>query len=131
MNTLQYVLGILLVICSLGLILAILGQSAKSKRLGGAITGGAETFLGKEKGKKADILLNKLTIVLIVLLCLLTIAMYVFQPESKTPSGTTSTPATSQSSSTSDAESSTVSKTESATAESNTESKAATESVAE
>lgn len=95
MTTLQYVLGILLVICSLSLILAILGQSAKSKRLGGAITGGAETFLGKEKGKKADILLNKLTIVLVVLLGVLTIAMYVFQPNTKNPDNNTP-PATSQ-----------------------------------
>lgn len=124
MNTLQYVLGILLVICSLGLILAILGQSAKSKRLGGAITGGAETFLGKEKGKKADILLNKLTIVLIVLLCLLTLAMYVFQTDKKAPDTTTSTPATSQSSTTSqtDDESNAVSKAESVADVSNVES---------
>lgn len=93
MTPLQYVLGILLVVCSLGLILAILGQSAKSKRLGGAITGGAETFLGKEKGKKADIFLNKLTIVLIILLSLLTIAMFVFQTDEETPNNTTSTPA--------------------------------------
>lgn len=91
MNAIQTVLAVLLVICAVGVILAILGQSAKSKRLGGAISGGAETFLGKEKGKKADIILNKVTIVLVVILALLTIAIYVFQPE-KDAGGTTSLP---------------------------------------
>ena len=123
MTPLQYVLGILLVICSVGLILAILGQSSKSKRLGGAITGGAETFLGKEKGKKADIILNKLTIVLIVLLAILTFAMYIFQPNEKNPGSTTSIPA---------AESAAVSAVESAIDESIAESiaESAAESIA-
>ncbi|MDD2268266.1 MAG: preprotein translocase subunit SecG [Eubacteriales bacterium] len=91
MNAIQTVLAVLLIICAVGVILAILGQSAKSKRLGGAISGGAETFLGKEKGKKADIILNKVTTVLVIILAILTIAIYVFQPEKDTV-GTTSLP---------------------------------------
>ena len=43
----QIILTILQVICSIGLIATVLLQSGKSAGLSGAITGGAETFLGK------------------------------------------------------------------------------------
>ena len=44
----QIILTILQVICSIGLIATVLLQSGKSAGLSGAITGGAETFLGKK-----------------------------------------------------------------------------------
>lgn len=44
----QIILIILQVICSIGLIATVLLQSGKSAGLSGAITGGAETFLGKK-----------------------------------------------------------------------------------
>lgn len=124
MNAIQTVLAVLLIICAVGVILAILGQSAKSKRLGGAISGGAETFLGKEKGKKADIILNKVTTVLVIILAILTIAIYVFQPEKDTV-GTTSLP--SNTSTTTSTEASTEASTEESTEASETVSEATSE----
>ena len=44
----QIILTILQVICSIGLIATVLLQAGKSAGLSGAITGGAETFLGKK-----------------------------------------------------------------------------------
>ncbi len=47
------VLTILQVIVSVGLIATVLLQSGKSAGMSGAISGGAETFLGKKKGMDA------------------------------------------------------------------------------
>jgi preprotein translocase subunit SecG len=53
---------ILLVIASLGLIIVVLLQSGKSAGLSGAIGGGAEQLLGKQKARGIDALLGKLTV---------------------------------------------------------------------
>ena len=45
----ELILGIVLVVISLGLIFAVLMQPGKDKRLSGAIAGGADTFLSKNK----------------------------------------------------------------------------------
>ncbi|TCS82504.1 preprotein translocase subunit SecG [Tepidibacillus fermentans] len=57
---------ILLVIFSLGLIIAVLLQSGKNAGLSGAITGGAEHLFGKQKARGMDAILEKATIVLAV-----------------------------------------------------------------
>ena len=59
-------LKILLVIFSLGLIIAVLLQSGKSAGLSGAITGGAEHLFGKQKSRGMDAILEKVTVVLAV-----------------------------------------------------------------
>lgn len=74
----EYVLGIILLVVSVFLIAAVLLQQGKSKNLG-TITGGAETFFGKEKGGTIDRILAKLTTVVSVLFVLVVIAVYVFQ----------------------------------------------------
>lgn len=74
----EYVLGIVLLVVSVFLIAAVLLQQGKSKNLG-TITGGAETFFGKEKGRTVDRLLAKVTTVVSVLFVLVVIAVYVFQ----------------------------------------------------
>lgn len=57
---------ILLVICSIGLILAVLLQQGKSSGLSGAITGGAEHLFGKQKARGLELFLERLTIGLAV-----------------------------------------------------------------
>jgi len=59
-------LKIVLVIFSLGLIVAVLLQSGKSAGLSGAITGGAEHLFGKQKARGMDAVLEKATVVLAV-----------------------------------------------------------------
>lgn len=54
---------ILLVIASIGLIIVVLLQSGKSAGLSGAIGGGAEQLMGKQKARGIDALLGKLTVV--------------------------------------------------------------------
>ena len=69
---------ILQLLCGLAIILAVLFQSGKSAGLSGAIAGGADTFLSKNKAKSADARLAKMTkwvaivfMVLTLVLCLL------------------------------------------------------------
>ncbi len=54
MDVLKIILVVILLISSLVLIAAVLMQSGKSAGLSGAITGGAETFFGKNKAKSYE-----------------------------------------------------------------------------
>ena len=58
---LKLVLSIVLVLVSLALIAIVMLQSGKSAGLSGAIAGGAETFLSKNKAKSLDAKLAKMT----------------------------------------------------------------------
>ena len=58
-------LGILLLLSALFLIAAVLLQNGKSKGTG-VVTGGAETFFGKNKGKSIDKKLSILTAIVAV-----------------------------------------------------------------
>ena len=58
---LKLVLSIVLVVLSLALIAIVMLQSGKSAGLSGAIAGGADTFLSKNKAKPLDAKLSKMT----------------------------------------------------------------------
>lgn len=68
-------LKILLVIVSLGLIAVVLLQSGRSAGLSGAIAGGAEQFMGKQKARGIDALLGKITVVLGVVFIILSLTV--------------------------------------------------------
>mgnify|MGYP004733037103 FL=1 len=61
MTTAQIIMSIIYFIISLGLIAIVLLQSGKSAGLSGAIGGGADTFLSKNKAKSADARMAKMT----------------------------------------------------------------------
>ena len=66
MTTIEIVLGIILLLCALFLVVAVLMQQGKQKGLSGSISGGADTFFGKEKGKTIDKVLSKATTVIAI-----------------------------------------------------------------
>ena len=66
---------ILQVLCSLALVAIVMLQSGKSAGLSGAIAGGADTFLSKNKAKSVDAKLAKMTKWVAVLWILLTLAL--------------------------------------------------------
>ncbi|ATH93222.1 preprotein translocase subunit SecG [Bacillus glycinifermentans] len=68
----------LLVIVSIVLIIVVLLQSSKSAGLSGAISGGAEQLFGKQKARGLDLILHRITVVLVVLFFFLTIALAYF-----------------------------------------------------
>jgi preprotein translocase subunit SecG len=69
---------ILLVIVSISLIAVVLLQSGKSAGLSGAISGGAEQLVGKQKARGLDAVLSKATVVLGVLFFVLTVTVAYF-----------------------------------------------------
>ena len=71
-------LGILLLLAALFLIVAVLLQNGKSKGTG-VVTGGAETFFGKNKGKAIDKKLSMLTTIVAIVFVLLVIIVFVTQ----------------------------------------------------
>ena len=77
MNPIELTLGIVLIVMALFLVIAVLMQQGKDKKLSGSIAGGSETFFGKGKGKSWDKLLSRLTTVISILFAVLVVAMYV------------------------------------------------------
>ena len=74
-NTLSIVLGSVLLLLALFLIIAVLLQNGKSKGTG-VVTGGAETFFGKNKAKAIDKKLSKLTIAAAILFIVCSIIVF-------------------------------------------------------
>ena len=79
MSTFEIAIGIVLLVFSVFLIVAVLMQHGKTHHLSGTIAGGAETFFGKEKGKTIDKMLSKLTSVVAGIFVVAVILLYVFQ----------------------------------------------------
>ena len=66
---------VLQVILSLALIAVVMLQSGKSAGLSGAIAGGADTFLSKNKAKTLDAKLSKMTKWVAITFIVLTLAL--------------------------------------------------------
>ena len=69
----EIVLGIVLIITSLALVAMVLLQEGRQQGLSGAIAGGADTFLGKSKGKTVEQKLVKITKVLAIVFFVLSL----------------------------------------------------------
>ena len=72
---LNLILTIIQVLCGLAVIAVVMLQSGKSSGLSGAIGGGNETFLSKNKAKSADARLAKMTKWIAVVFMVLTLVM--------------------------------------------------------
>lgn len=81
MEVLSVIIGVLLILAALAIVLAVLLQSSKNARQSGVISGGAEAFFGKSKGKEIDRKLNRITMVLCIVFAVLVLAIYVIQPD--------------------------------------------------
>jgi preprotein translocase subunit SecG len=57
----ELVINILHIIVCIAIIAVVLLQSGRSAGISGAISGGAETFFGKNKGRTIDAMLSKYT----------------------------------------------------------------------
>lgn len=75
MTTAQLVLSIIYFIIALALIAIVMLQSGKSAGLSGAIAGGVDTFLSKNKAKTWDSKLAKLTKWVALLFVVLTLVL--------------------------------------------------------
>lgn len=77
METIQLVLAIVLGVLSLALIVAVLLQPGKDKRLSGAIAGGSDTFYGKGKTGRMDKTLGRVTVGMCIVFFVLILVMFV------------------------------------------------------
>ena len=76
MPTIEFILGLVLAVLSLGLVVAVLMQPGKDKRLSGAIAGGADTFFAKGKAGRLDKTLGKITVAMCVLFFVVILVLY-------------------------------------------------------
>ncbi len=70
----HYVLGAVLIVASIIITIIVLMQEGRSQNLSGAITGGADSFVGKSKGRTIEGKLERLTKWLIVLFFIVVMA---------------------------------------------------------
>ncbi|RCX18401.1 preprotein translocase subunit SecG [Anaerobacterium chartisolvens] len=73
-----YIVTAIHVIFALSIIVIVLLQSGKTAGISGAISGGAETFFGKNKGRTIDALLSKYTAVAAIAFLITSILVYAF-----------------------------------------------------
>ena len=77
-------IGVILIVAALFLIVAVLLQSGKDKKLSGAIGGtSSDTYYGKNKGSDKDAILNKLTIVVSIVFVALVLVSFILQDDAK------------------------------------------------
>lgn len=67
----EIALGIVLMVMAVVLVICVLMQSGKDKKLSSTITGSADTFFSKGKSQTKDKVLVRLTTVLAILFCIL------------------------------------------------------------
>jgi preprotein translocase subunit SecG len=72
-------IGIILLAAALFLIVAVLLQTGKSQGLSGTISGGSETFFGKNKGKSRDKKLATITVIVAAVFVLIVLGVFISQ----------------------------------------------------
>ena len=72
----HYVFGAVLILISVIITIVVLMQEGRSQNLSGAITGGAESFVGKSKGRTIEGKLERLTKWLIVVFFVIVLAAF-------------------------------------------------------
>lgn len=71
---LEIIIGVLVIIVSIAVIIAVLFQKGQRAGINGAISGAADTFLSKDNARTADKILAKYTKILAAVFFLLVIA---------------------------------------------------------
>lgn len=79
-------LHIALLVTGVILVIAVLMQHGKSYGLSGTIAGGAETFFGKETGKRIDKILSRATTIIGALFMILSLLAFLLQDGAIAPS---------------------------------------------
>ena len=72
----HYVFGAVLILISVIITIVVLMQEGRSQNLSGAITGGADSFVGKSKGRTIEGKLERVTKLLIVVFFVIVLAAF-------------------------------------------------------
>ena len=81
LNIFNYILMAILLICAAFLVVAVLLQKTKEDGLSGAITGGADTFYGKDSANHGDVVLKKWTRIVGIIFAVCVLVVYIIQPD--------------------------------------------------
>ena len=81
LTILNYVLMAILLLCAVFLVVSVLLQKTKEDGLSGAITGGADTFYGKDSSNRGDVILKKWTKIVGVIFAICVLVVYIIQPD--------------------------------------------------
>ena len=81
MVVLEYVLLALLLISAAFIVVAVVLQKSNEEGLSGTISGGAETFYGKDKSSNTDRALYKWTLIAGIVFGLAVLLVFVIQPD--------------------------------------------------
>ena len=81
LTILNYVLMSILLLCAVFLVVSVLLQKTKEDGLSGAITGGADTFYGKDSSNRGDVILKKWTKIVGVIFAICVLVVYIIQPD--------------------------------------------------
>ncbi len=73
MSAVEIILGILVILVSLAIIIAVLFQQGRRAGINGAISGGADTFLSKNKARTVDAILARWTKYIAILFFILAV----------------------------------------------------------
>lgn len=77
---LETILGIILSVLAIALSVVVLLQDGKNKKgLSGAITGGADSFFGKNQTNKKEQVLSKITAIVAIVFVIVVLVSFVFQ----------------------------------------------------
>ena len=75
------VLLVVLLVSAAIIIVAVLFQKSNEDGLSGSISGGAETFYGKDKSSHGDRTLYQWTLIAGIVFCLAVLVVYIIQPD--------------------------------------------------
>ena len=78
LTTTEFALGIVLIVLAIALVVLVLFQSGKDKRLSGTIAGAAETFFGKSKAADNEKKMTIATTVLSIVFVIVILVIYFF-----------------------------------------------------
>ena len=81
LNIFNYILMAILLVCAAFLVVAVLLQKTKEDGLSGAITGGADTFYGKDSANHGDVVLKKWTRIVGINFAVCVLVVYIIQPD--------------------------------------------------
>ena len=73
MNAVEIILGIAVILVSLVIIAVVLLQQGHRAGINGAISGGADTFLSKNKARSSDALLSRMSLYIVIFFFVLAI----------------------------------------------------------
>lgn len=73
MGVVEIILGALVILVSLAIIIAVLFQQGRRAGINGAISGGADTFLSKNKARTVDAMLARWTKYIAILFFILAV----------------------------------------------------------